>query len=105
NIPEGSGSIFAGAGPLAGGPLANTFSPTTLTVHTLPAGANPYTAASTQQYQLANSNGSTWQNIDATNLKLTFTPAASSTAIIGGNVDLWTANAGVNQDVGIFISG
>jgi hypothetical protein len=105
NIPEGSGSVFAGAGPLAGGPLANTFSPTTLTVHTLPAGANPYTAVSTQQYQFANSNGSTWQDIDASNLKLTFTPAASSTAIIGGNVDLWTANAGVNQDVGIVISG
>jgi hypothetical protein len=105
NIPEGAGSIFAGAGPLAGGPLANTFSPTTLTLHMIPAGVNPYSAASTQQYLLANSNGSTWRDIDATNLALTVTPAANSTAVIGGNVDLWTANAGVNQDVGVFISG
>ena len=100
NIPEGSASIYAGAGPLGG-----NFSPTSLSLHTLPAGVNPYTAVSTQQYTLANSNGSTWQDMDATNLKLAITTVGASTAVVGGNADLWTANAGVNQDLGIFISG
>src|SRR5205807_1577426 len=40
-----------------------------------------------------------------TGLSQAITPAADSTAIIGGNVDLWTANAGINQDIGIVISG
>ena len=105
NIPEGSATIFAGAGPLGGGPLANTFSPTSLSMHLLPAGANPYSAVSNQQYQLANSDGTTWHDMDSTNLVLPITPAANSTAIIGANADLWTANAGVNQDMGVFISG
>src|SRR5439155_9843588 len=32
------------------------------------------------------------------------TPTTNSTAVLGANVDLWTANAGVNQDIGIFVS-
>jgi hypothetical protein len=56
------------------------------------------------QYSLANSNGSTWVAMDATNLKLTIAPAADSTVLLGANVDLWTANAGYNQDIGIFVS-
>ena len=33
------------------------------------------------------------------------TPSADSMAFIGANADLWTANAGFNQDLGITISG
>ena len=62
------------------------------------------TAVSTQQYRLANSNGATWVDIDATNLSLTLTPTQDSLALITGNADLWTANAGLNQDLGIWIS-
>jgi len=64
-----------------------------------------FTAVSTQQYSLANSNGTTWMDIDATLLKSTVTPGYNCQAIISGNADLWTATAGFNQDIGIFISG
>jgi len=100
NIPEGTATIFAGAGP-----LGNIFSPTSLSAHMVPAGVNPYSAVSTQQYKLLSSDGSTWQDIDGTNLTLSFAPSVNSSAIIGGNADLWTADAGINQDLGIFMSG
>ena len=61
--------------------------------------------ASTSQYALQNSDGSTWQPIDVTHLVLKITPAASSTAILSANADLWTQNAGINQDIGIAVSG
>jgi len=64
-----------------------------------------YTTASTSQYQLRDSDGSTWQTIDATHLVLKITPAANSTAIVSANADLWTQNAGINQDIGIAVSG
>src|SRR4029077_6616889 len=64
-----------------------------------------YTTASPSQYQLPNSDGSTWQPIDATHLTLKITPAANSTAILSANADLWTQNAGINQDIGIAVSG
>ena len=62
-------------------------------------------AISWQQYTLTGSNGTTWQPIDATTLSLSFTPSFNSNAILSGNADLWTAQAGVNQDLGIRISG
>ena len=62
-------------------------------------------AVSTRQYTLANSDGSTWTDLDATNLSLTITPTANSTAILTGTADLWTANAGYNQDLGIDVNG
>ncbi len=62
-------------------------------------------AISWQQYILAGSDGSTWMDVDANNLKLTLTPSVDSNAVVSGNADLWTQNAGVNQDLGIFISG
>jgi hypothetical protein len=64
-----------------------------------------YTTASTNQYQLKDSNGSTWQPIDATHLALKITPATNSTALVSANADLWTQNAGINQDIGIAVSG
>jgi hypothetical protein len=96
-----SGTIRAGAGL---GPAPN-FSPTRLTLHLFPAGVGIQDAMSTQQYQRANSTGSDWTPIDSTNLKLTITPSAASLYILSGNADLWTATAGINQDLGIMISG
>jgi hypothetical protein len=64
-----------------------------------------FTAVSTQQYTLANSNGLTWVDLDSTNLKLTITPSFNCQAILSANSDLWTSTAGFNQDLGITISG
>jgi hypothetical protein len=97
NIPA-AGPIVAGAGPIAG-----AFSPTRLTALLQPTGLS--SAVSTKQYGLAASNGSTWTDVDASALSTTFTPAVSGNAFVGGNADLWTATAGVDQDLGLFVSG
>jgi hypothetical protein len=94
-------TIFAGAGPW---PTPGTFSPTRLTVWLLPAAA-VNDAVSTSQYSLASSDGAGWTPIDPVTLKSVLSPASSSTYNISGNADLWTANAGYNQDIGIFVSG
>jgi hypothetical protein len=91
-------TIYAGAGP-----IGTQFSPTRLTAQLVTTTAPM--ALSTQQYTLTNSNGGTWMDMDGTNLSLTVTPAADSTAVIGGNSDLFTANAGYNQDIAITING
>lgn len=57
------------------------------------------------QPSLSNSDGTTWMNIDATNLRLTITPAVGCFAILLASADLWTSTAGYNQDLGIAISG
>jgi len=64
-----------------------------------------FSAVSTQQYQLINSNGSTWTDMDTAILKLTVTPAFNCLAFLTANVDLFTSAASFNQDVGISISG
>jgi len=97
NKPAAGATIFAGAG-------SGTFSPTSLLAEAFPTGLAPNFAVSTQQYTLANSNGATWQTIDATNLSTTLSPSGAATAVLGANADLWTANAGFNQDLGIFVS-
>jgi hypothetical protein len=89
--------IAAGAGPISG-----AFSPTSLTAMTFASGSAPNFAVSTQQYSLTNSDGSTWQDIDATNLRTDLSPAADGTAVLGANADLWTLQSGQNQDLGIF---
>jgi hypothetical protein len=61
-------------------------------------------AVSTGQYWLSNSDGSTWADMDATNLKLLITPSNNCVATLSANADLWTANAGINQDIGIQVS-
>jgi hypothetical protein len=56
---------------------------------------------------LSNSDGNTWADLTdstGTPLSLTFTPTASCTTIISGNLDLWTASTGINQDIGIYWS-
>jgi sugar lactone lactonase YvrE len=96
NINAPGATIYAAAGS------APVFSPTTLVAETFPSGPN--FVVSTTQYTLANSNGATWQTIDASNLSTTLIPNVDATAVLGANADLWTANAGYNQDLGIFVS-
>jgi hypothetical protein len=95
-----SGTIRAGAG------LGPQFSPTRLALQFLPGGTGLQHAWTNQvQYSKANSTGSDWTAIDATNLVLTITTTSAAPYILSGNTNLWTANAGVNQDLGIMISG
>jgi hypothetical protein len=67
--------------------------------------ASPFSATTTAQYALRNSDGAAWKDIDPANLGIRLTPTVDSWALVGGNIDLWTANAGYNQDVGIAVSG
>ncbi len=100
NRPSNGGTIYAGAGPLGSG-----YSPTRLTARLFPAtGGSVYSASITTQPCLGGSNGVTWTDVDATNVKLNFTPTQDSLAILSGNADLWTSTAGLNQDLGITVS-
>ena len=66
------------------------------------------TTVSTDQYHLRNSDGLTWQPLNAEGGKpvtLTLAPAVDSHAVITANVDLWTASRAINQDIAIFVSG
>jgi len=92
-------SIYAGAGPLPG--TTTSFSPTSLTAILLPASPNPHEALSTQQHQLTSSDGSTWLDLG---VQAVVSPTLSVNAIVSANVDLWTANAGFNQDIGVFVT-
>src|SRR4029077_21197943 len=47
----------------------------------------------------------TWVDLDPTNLAITIKPQASGMAVLSGNADLWTAYAGMNQDLGIDVDG
>jgi plastocyanin len=102
NKSAGAAIIAAGAGPWPS--VGGGFSPTSLIARLIPISATSVqTAASAQQYQLLNSDGATWQDIDATNLVLTITPPSNSLAIVSGNADLWTTMPGFNQDLGIYL--
>jgi hypothetical protein len=94
-----AGTIYAAAGN------AGAYSPTRLTLRLFPAGTGLQDAFANTQYYKVGSTGADWTPIDSTNLKLTVIPAASSLYVLSANADLWTATAGVNQDVAIFISG
>jgi hypothetical protein len=78
SISAPGATIYAGAGPIGG-----QFSPTSLAAETFPPGVVPKFATSTSSYRLANSDGSTWQDIDATNLTTTLRPGSNSTAVLG----------------------
>jgi hypothetical protein len=41
--------------------------------------------------------------MDTFNFTLSYTPVNDCMAIVSGNVDLWTANAGFNQDIGVSV--
>lgn len=95
-------TIAAGAGP-----INTVFSPTSLNAYVVQgvSGADWATAVSTQQYTLASSDGVAWQPMDSANLGVTgFTPASSGNVLVSAGADLWTANAGYNQDIGIEVS-
>jgi len=101
NLSNGASFTFqvqasngAGMSPLS--PLSNAV---------IPSPAYPSVAVSDRQYSLANNNGSTWVDMDSTYLSLSVTPLVDSQALISANTDLWTANAGINQDVGVAVSG
>jgi hypothetical protein len=91
-------TIFVGAG----GPA---YSPTSLSVLLLPTGPNPARAATNQQYHLSGSNGVSWQDLDPSQLSVSFSSASTCQAIVSGGADLWTAQAGFNQDLGINVNG
>jgi outer membrane protein assembly factor BamB len=56
------------------------------------------------QYRLSGSDGSKWVPMDSTNLKVSFTPAVASSAVVSANADLWTSKAGLNQDIGVAVT-
>ena len=65
-------------------------------------GVGIYENVSTTQHSLSNSDGVTWA---ALGIFVDITAPFRCNALATGNADLWTANSGVNQDIGIFISG
>jgi len=92
-------TIYAAAGP---GP--SPWSQTSLVAQFVPASGNTvFTSASQNQYNLPNSDGVTWQEMDPL-LQVTVTPGANTDSIVGANVDLFTGKAGFNQDVAIFVN-
>jgi hypothetical protein len=95
NKPQpSSGQIRAGAG-------LGPFSPTRLTLLFIPAGTGVSQASITSQPRLVGSDGSNWLSMDSglsVNLAST-----NCLAVLSANADLWTANAGVNQDLAILV--
>jgi hypothetical protein len=111
NTAAAGKQISAGAGP-----IGTHYSPTALVAAVAPAGPSPYSTVSTRQFTLAGSDGTTWQPMSCSgattcssagtgSLSMPVTPSQTCTAVVGANADLWTWNAGVNQDIGIFVSG
>jgi len=100
NKPASGVTIRAGAGP-----INSAYSPTRITAQVVPSTNLASLATSNEQYTLSNSDGSTWQLLDAANeVQATLIPASNTTVVVGGNADLWTVNAGYNQDLGVFVS-
>ena len=64
----------------------------------------PCTGVTTFQYGLFDSDGATFYDIDPYRLSVIISPTVDSVAILGGNADLWTADAGYNQDIGISVN-
>jgi hypothetical protein len=92
------GTIWAGAGPIGG-----KYSPTAITVILVPVANSAAVSSTTQVFQV-NSDGTYWQPVDPS-LTFTLTPGAATSYQLAANADLWTANAGYNQDIGIMVSG
>ena len=68
-------------------------------------GQSLFSAVTYAQYALTGSNGTTWIDMDPNNLKLSITPLFNCVALLSANADLWTAVAGLNQDIGIAVDG
>ena len=62
------------------------------------------TASSAKQYSLHDSDGSTWQDIDAAGLSVNCIPAANESVLLTANSDLFTGKTGYNQDLGVFVT-
>jgi len=91
----------AGAGPWPS--TSTNFSPTALAARLVPDSLGwVQSAVSRQQYLLHNSDGATWQEIDPANLSTTLNTFNSGFAVVTANADLWTTQAGYNQDSGIY---
>jgi len=106
NKPEGTGHIYAGAGPWPSG--SGLLSPTSLAVALFSTPSDVTAKVSAMPYQLTNSDGAGWTAMDTTNLEIpSLTPGviANYTYDVSANSDLWTKNTGLNQDLGIFVSG
>jgi len=95
NVSTG-GIIHAGAG------VGPQYSPTRITLHSFTGGTRLIDADTSQQYATVSS---AWLPMDPAGLTLRITPAVDTDWILGANADLWTTVSGVNQDVGIFVSG
>jgi hypothetical protein len=93
-----AGAIYGGAGPLAGG----GYSPTRLTIQYL--AAAPQTQVTATQPKLTGNNGSAWSPIPGVGA-VSLSPVANARVLFGGNADLWTDTAGINQDIGIMLNG
>src|SRR2546428_13648170 len=100
-LPNGTPYTFtvAAVNPAGPGP------PSPQSNSVTPSASYPWSVVSTRQYSLAGSDGTTWTDMDGTNLQLKITPSVDSVAIVSANADLWTSVAGFNQDLGISVSG
>ena len=96
NKPAAGTIIYAGAGPIDG-----SYSPTRLTVRV--DGASVGSVAGTGQYSLRGSDGTTWKPLDASFPSVVLNPTTAGTELLQANADLWTADAGYNPDLGIFV--
>jgi hypothetical protein len=94
-----NGTIRSGAG---NGP---EYSPTRLTLRFYPGGTGLQDASSELQFWRCCSTGSDWTPLYGAGVSLTVTPAADAQYRLSANADLWTATPGVNQDMGLVISG
>jgi hypothetical protein len=99
NRPAPGAAIYAGAGPING-----QYSPTRLTVQLI-YWANVGGANSNRQYHLTGSDGINWADIDNLQLQTTMFAPAAGRLLISANVDLFTADAGYNQDLAINVNG
>jgi hypothetical protein len=107
NVQTNGATIVAGAGPI--GP---DFSPTRLTVQLLAAAGTPLaspdlrSAAATAQFQLNGSDGDTWSDLGGAGApSIQYTAPGDGKLLLTANADLWTAQAGFNQDLGIAVAG
>lgn len=79
------------------------FSPTRLTAAFVP-GSNFVSASQRASYHLDVQQADpafTWYEIDSS-LRVVVTGSAGQTVLLGANMDLWTAEGGLNQDLAIF---
>lgn len=100
NKPAAGATIYAAAGP---GPFP--WSNTGLVVEVFPNGNVPVSKVSQLQYSLSNNDGVNWVGLDPANLDTAPIPTGvAGTLVASVNVDLFTGQAGYNQDIAIYVS-